>query len=85
MSAREALSLSQFRMQKAYNQNREDQRFEIGDQVLLATKNLSLKHIVLKKDGTRRKLAPKFIGPFEIVAMAESPDTYRINLPVCRS
>jgi len=40
-----------------------------------------MKNILVKKDGTRRKLAPKYIGPFTIVALAETPDTYRLNIP----
>ena len=82
LNAHENLAKAQMRMQKYYNINRREQTFNVGDKVLLGTKNLDLPHLLLKKDdSTKRKMAPRYIGPFEVVQRAASPDTYKINLP----
>ncbi|RHY37620.1 hypothetical protein DYB34_011500, partial [Aphanomyces astaci] len=41
--------------------------FKEDDQVLLATRNLPLKHAQMLDKSERPKLVPGFIGPFEIV------------------
>jgi Chromo (CHRromatin Organisation MOdifier) domain len=80
--AQESLAKAQMRMQKYFNRNRKEQVFNVGDMVLLSTKNLSLPHLLLKKDETtKRKLAPRYIGPFVVVQRAATPDTYKIDLP----
>jgi len=49
--------------------------FEVGDKVLLSTQNLNT------TSGTQvPKLAPKFVGPFDIVAKI-SPVSYKLHLP----
>ena len=66
--------------QKAYaDQKRKDLQFEVGEQVMLSTKNIRI------KDRTR-KLAQQFIGPYKVtqkilslVYKLELPDTMRIH------
>ncbi|KAF0709549.1 hypothetical protein AaE_012843 [Aphanomyces astaci] len=50
------------------------------DQVLLATRNLPLKHAQMLDKSERSKLVPRFIGPFEIV-QAINDNTMRLKLP----
>ena len=69
-----ALQAAQSR-QKAYaDANRRDVSYEIGQQVLLSTKD-----IPLKTPGTM-KLMPKWIGPFTVVKMVNAV-AYKIQLP----
>jgi RNase H-like domain found in reverse transcriptase/Integrase zinc binding domain/Reverse transcriptase (RNA-dependent DNA polymerase)/Chromo (CHRromatin Organisation MOdifier) domain len=53
----------------------ENLTFNIGDKVLLSTKNLKLKDI-----GQSQKLLPKFVGPFPIIKVV-SPVNYTLQLP----
>ena len=47
--------------QKAFaDQHRSEKVFSVGDQVLVSTKYLNIKHA-----ETNRKLLPKWIGPFD--------------------
>ena len=63
--------------QKAYaDTRRRDVSFNVGDQVLLSTKNLTLKMV-----GSS-KLMPKFIGPFTI-ARKVNQVAYELELPSC--
>ena len=80
LDAQESLAMAQLKMQKYYNRNRKAQLFRVGEKVLLSTKNLSLPHLLLRKDGAKRKLAPKYIGPFAIAELARNPDTYRLKM-----
>ena len=50
--------------------------FEVGDQVLLSTKNLTLRMV-----GSS-KLMPKYIGPFPVVKKV-NPVAYELDLPAC--
>ena len=59
--ARECLQRAQDRQSKHADRHRRDVSFEKGDEVLLSTKNITLKH-----PGTR-KLLPRWIGPFTIL------------------
>ena len=61
--------------QKKYaDRHRRPATFQVGDFVLLDTKNLQLK-------GTHsRKLAAKFVGPYRVVAKYGSA-AYRLELP----
>ncbi|OWY94563.1 hypothetical protein PHMEG_00035670 [Phytophthora megakarya] len=71
------LEMAQATMKYFHDRNRPTYRFEPGDQVLLDTRNLDLPHIGVLG---RRKLAPRFIGPYPIIR-ATTPDTYQIGLP----
>jgi hypothetical protein len=63
--------------QKAYaDTKRRDVEFEVGDQVLLSTKNLTLRMV-----GSS-KLMPKYIGPFPVVKKV-NPVAYELDLPAC--
>ena len=77
--ARECMAAAQTRMKHYHDRNRPIQRFEVGDQVLLSTKNLSLPHSGVAASGSR-KFAPKRIGPFEVIELVKR-DTYRLRLP----
>jgi Integrase zinc binding domain/Chromo (CHRromatin Organisation MOdifier) domain len=72
--AKQCLADAQAR-QKAYaDKHRSDVTFSVGDQVLLSTKNLSL------KGDDPRKLWPKYVGPFSIVQVVGKV-AYKLQLP----
>ena len=48
--------------------------FSVGDQVLVSTKYLNIKHA-----ETNRKLLPKWIGPFEVVQVV-GPVAYKLKM-----
>ena len=77
--AQDCMAEAQERMKHYHDRNRPIQRFEIGDQVLLSTKNLSLPHSGVDRSGSR-KFAPKRIGPFEVLEKVKC-DSYRLRLP----
>lgn len=58
-----------------YNKNRKDLDLQVGDKVLLSTKNLPL------KTGKSKKLSPKYIGPFTITERIASGNAYKLELP----
>ena len=63
--------------QKAYaDAHRRDVTFNVGQEVLLSTKNLSI-----KMTGTA-KLLPKYIGPLTIKKQV-NPVAFQLNLPEC--
>jgi Chromo (CHRromatin Organisation MOdifier) domain len=59
------------------NRQRRDLQFQEGDMVLLSTANLKLPL------GTKcvKMLAPKYIGPFEVLERVADGRAYRIDLP----
>jgi hypothetical protein len=78
--AKQCLLDAQTRMKSQADKHRREVNFKVGDQVLLATKNLKL------KGGTPRKLWPKFIGPFAVTAVVgkaavklELPEHMRVH------
>ena len=71
---------AQNRMKKYYNSNRPIQVFEIGDKVMLSSKNLNIEHLGISKSGTT-KFGPLWIGPYPVIATT-SIDTYKLQLPV---
>jgi hypothetical protein len=63
--------------QKAYaDTRRRDVEFKVGDQVLLSTKNLTLKMV-----GSS-KLMPRYVGPFTVVKKVNQV-AYQLDLPPC--
>lgn len=75
--ARDALILAQAHQQRAYNQGRLIQEFEVGDKVVLNVDSLELLRAV---KGRGRKLLMKYEGPFEIIRKL-SPVSYQVRLP----
>jgi hypothetical protein len=56
------------------DKRRSELTFEVGDMVLLNTKNLTLKH-----PGSK-KFLPKWIGPYKVIKAA-GPVAYKLDLP----
>ena len=73
-AARRYLKAAQDRQRSAYNRKREDISFDIGENVLLSTTNIKL------KSPGAKKLLPKYIGPFKILARVGSV-AYKLDLP----
>ena len=61
-------------MKRAADKKRRDLQFEQGDFVWLSTVNLQV------PAGFTRKLLPKWLGPYEILAVV-SPVAYKMQLP----
>jgi hypothetical protein len=72
--ARMCIEKSKKRAQKHYDERKKEVEYIVGEKVLLSTAHLQLKTV-----GTR-KLLPKFVGPFEIVARVGKV-AYRLKLP----
>ena len=68
------LEAAQSRQKKFYDARHREVEFNEGDDILLSTKNISLKH-----PGSR-SLMPRYIGPFKIIKKY-SPLVYRLELP----
>ena len=60
--AKHALDAAQQRMVKQAKKHRRDVTYQVGDQVLLSTKNL-------RPAVGAKKLMPKYVGPFEVIAL----------------
>ncbi len=73
-NARVKLEQAQQRQKKYADKSRRHVTFNVGDEVLLSTKNLSL------QSGYSRKLLPRFVGPF-VIKEARSDVTYQLDLP----
>ena len=73
-SARDKLQQAQDRQASVANRHRRDVQFDVGDLVLLSTKNLPL------KTDASRKLSLKFCGPF-LVTAKRGPNAYTLDLP----
>ncbi len=52
-----------------------EEEFQVGDQVMLSTKNLAL------KPGRIKKLSPKCVGPLTVVKKFAQGRAYRLSLP----
>ena len=74
--AKQLLHAAQQAQQTQANRSRRDLSFQVGQQVLLSTKNIKL-----KTPGTQ-KLLPKYVGPFKVLAKA-GPVAYKLHLPDC--
>ena len=67
------------RMKKYYDKNRRIQEFDVGDKVMLSSKNLNIEHLGISADGTK-KFGPLWIGPYPVLAKT-SVDTYQLQMP----
>jgi len=72
--AKRCIEAANQRTKRFADERREHVQFTVGEQVLLATKNLRI-----VKGGTR-KFSPRFIGPFKIVQEI-NPVAFRLELP----
>ena len=77
---KESLLSAQSRMKLYYDRNRPIQEFNIGDQVLISSKNLNVEHLGIIKSGTT-KFGPLWIGPYPVIKKT-SIDTYRLQIPI---
>jgi hypothetical protein len=75
----DAMSEAQTRMKQYYDKNRPTQIFEVGDKVLLSTKNMPVRHMGIVTKG-KKKLSAKYLGPYLIESQV-SPDTYKLTFP----
>lgn len=73
-TARACLKRAQDRQKTYADTKRAEVTFKVGDNVLLSTKN-----ITLRAPGSK-KLAPKYIGPFPVVAKINDV-AYKLELP----
>jgi hypothetical protein len=71
--AMQQLKAARDRYKSYADANRQDKSFEVGDKVLLSTVNLN-------KHNQRRKLYPKFVGPFQITSKVNDV-AYKLDLP----
>lgn len=77
--AQDKMAEAQERFKKYYDKNRPIQLFNVGDKVLIQTKDMEMKHIGVQG---RRKFAARYIGPYPIVEkVSTSFDTYKVKLP----
>jgi hypothetical protein len=73
-TAKVCMEAAQQRQKSYADQHRKEVQFSVGEQVLLNTKNIKL------KNPGKRKLLPKFIGPFPILEKV-GPVAYKLQLP----
>lgn len=73
-SAQKAMLEAQQRQKQSYDSGHRHQEFEVGDQVLVRTKNIKF------KGATAKKLMPKWVGPMK-VAERIGALAYRLELP----
>ena len=74
MSAHDSIIAAQIVHTVQANRKRSPTDYKVGDLVYLSTKNISL------PKGRARKLAPKFLGPFEITKVLKEGATYQLKL-----
>ena len=74
MSAHDAIITSRIQSMIQANKKRQPANFKEGDLVYLLTKNISL------PKGRARKLAPKYLGPFQISKVLKEGATYQLGL-----
>ena len=76
--AQEQLLKAQERQQRYYNSKRTEVEFKLGDFVFLRASKIPVQHLV--RDSLRVKLAPRKIGPFEIVQVINK-NAMKLKLP----
>jgi hypothetical protein len=74
--AREHLKAAQQRMKAVADLHRRDVSFDVGAEVLLTTKHINFKRPI----GARRKLLPRWVGPFKVTAKVGDV-SYKLALP----
>lgn len=72
--ARELLRKSNETYARWYDRKRTDQSFQVGDWVLLSTKNL-------KQRRPSRKLSDRYIGPYQVTRVMSSGLAFELDLP----
>jgi len=75
--AKDTLMLSQQRQSHYANKHRRDIEFNIGDKVLLSTKNIVNP---IDRNRPKKKLTPKFVGPYKVIEKI-SHTAYKLDLP----
>ncbi len=77
-AARANLLRAQADQKKYADRSRRDERFDVGDEVLLSTKDLKL----AQDPGNRRaaKLTARFVGPFKVTRVIND-NAYELELP----
>ena len=78
--AKQNMKKAQERQKKYYDKKRVEIQFNVGDQVLLASRDIPLKHAQVVNNNERPKLVPRWIGPFTIIEKVGST-SYRLDLP----
>jgi hypothetical protein len=76
---KENLLKAQARMKHYYDIRRPIQTFEIGDLVMLSSRNLNIEHLGVSAEGTK-KFGPLWIGPYPVLKKS-SIDTYELQMP----
>ena len=71
--ARDNITKAQAAMKAQADKHCRDHTFQIGDKVMLSTKNLNL------KSTHSRKLSPKWVGPFKIIEQSHK-DSFQLDL-----
>ncbi|KAF0706334.1 hypothetical protein AaE_014172 [Aphanomyces astaci] len=74
------LEKAQTRQKNYYDKKRSLVEFKEGDYVMLATRNIPLKHAQVGNKNEKTKLVPRFIGPFKILE-AVNANVMRLTLP----
>ncbi len=75
VTSRAYFQKAQQRAQQYANQHRREEEFQVGDKVLLNTRNLK------ERGKSMNKLMKKFTGPFEVIKKVGAV-SYRLRLPV---
>jgi hypothetical protein len=73
---RKNLEAAQARKKSYHNKRRKPLQFEVGDQVYLKVSPIK----GVQRFGIKDKLAPRYIGPYEITG-ACGPVAYKLKLP----
>ena len=76
--AKRHLRIAQDRQKQQYDRHRRDVQFAVGEQVLLSSKNITLRRVGDK--SSTPKLMPRWIGPFPIQEVI-GKGAYRLTLP----
>ena len=74
--AQDCMAQAQETMKYYYDRNRKEQHFKIGDLVLVDARNMDVRH---KGSAQKNKLAPRYIGPFEVIELVNK-DSYKLKL-----